>query len=153
MCISPVWKEKNRYILRSYIIKCLANHVKSNSPPVQQKTTKKFISIFTMFSTNSLSLNKMMFHFRHLLLDRASFSSSITILDLPTRSSNLPHVFFYLKSECLCIVANSPAFCGRLTHFEEWNMNFCKGGTLQNLKTWLKTQKLPHFDLQELATM
>ena len=25
------------------------------------------------------------------------------------------------------IVANSPAFCGRLPHFEEWTMFFCKG--------------------------
>ena len=26
-----------------------------------------------------------------------------------------------------CIVTNSPAFCVRLTHFEEWKMYFCKG--------------------------
>ena len=33
-----------------------------------------------------------------------------------------------------CIVANSPAFCGRLPHFEKWKMYFYKGGRpLQNL--------------------
>jgi len=34
----------------------------------------------------------------------------------------------------VCIVANYNAFCERLPHFEEWNMYFCKGGPLQNLK-------------------
>ena len=51
------------------------------------------------------------------------------------------------------IVANSPAFCGRLTHFEKWKMYFGNGAPLQKYKIWLKTQNLPHFDLQELATM
>ena len=32
-------------------------------------------------------------------------------------------------------------------------MYFFKGGPSQNLKIWLKTQNVPHFDLQELATM
>ena len=71
------------------------------------------------------------------------------------QGSKNPHIFnsqANLKT-LVSIVANSPAFCERLPHFEEWNMYFCKGGPLQNLKIWLKTQNLTHFDLQELATM
>ena len=63
-------------------------------------------------------------------------------------------LFYNCLFELQCtIVVNSPAFCGRLSHFEEWKMYFCKGGPLQNFKKWQKTQNLTHFDLQELATM
>ena len=53
----------------------------------------------------------------------------------------------------LHIVANSPALCVRLPHFQPRIQRFCKGGPLQKWEKSTKIRNLTHFDLKKLATM